>query len=588
VAVEPAHVERVWVVSKCHLDVGFTDLAAAVRDRWLTEFLPRALATAAELRGRGGPHRLCWTTGSWILHEALEAADADERARLEAAIAAGDLAWHALPFTTHTEIVDRSLIEHGLSLSAELDDRFGRRTRAAKLTDVPGHTRGLVPLLAAAGVDFLHVGVNPAAAAPAVPERFLWRDPAAEAPPGSPPAEVVVMYQHGAYGATQVLDGTADAAAVEMTSDNAGPPGADDVAATWERLARAFPGAHIRAASLDDVADLLRPVRAELPVVTDEIGDTWVHGTAADPVKLAGIRELGRRRRRWLADGRVEPRHPVLRRASTRLLLAAEHTWGLDQKSWWRDTGSWSERELAAARRRADTRRFEASWVEQRRYLDEFVDVLRQGGLTAEADDAVAGLGAVCPAPPSVDGLVARHQLLGLSSAPSSSTWTATTGRSSACAGGTARPWPTRSTRSGGSATAPTTRRTTSGGSPPTTAEPVPRTSGGPAGTTPNRAWRRPMPVPPGTRRAWSGPGPAGGRPRAATSRCWCSSCTSPTSPAGPAPHPRGSWWSTRSGRRNPAGCAAASTGSASPRHAGPSRAGGASGRWSTVRASGP
>jgi hypothetical protein len=108
----------------------------------------------------------------------------------------------------------------------------------------------------------------------------------------------------------------------------------------------------------------------------------------------------------------------VLRRASTRLLLAAEHTWGLDQKSWWPNTGSWSERELAAARRRADTRRFESSWVEQRRYLDEFVDVLRQGGLTAEADDAVAGLGAVCPAPPSVDGLVARHQLLGLELGP--------------------------------------------------------------------------------------------------------------------------------------------------------------------------
>jgi hypothetical protein len=31
---------------------------------------------------------------------------------------------------------------------------------AAKMTDVPGHTRVIIPLLAQAGVKFLHIGVN--------------------------------------------------------------------------------------------------------------------------------------------------------------------------------------------------------------------------------------------------------------------------------------------------------------------------------------------------------------------------------------------------------------------------------------------
>ena len=169
-----AAVHTVLVVAKSHLDVGFTDLAAAVRERWLRELLPRAVHTAAALRDRGAGPRLCWTTPSWILHEALEDGDQGLRAMVDAAVGAGDLAWHAAPFTTHTELVDRSLFAHGLSISARLDQRFGRRTRAAKLTDVPGHTRAVVSLLGEAGVDLLEVGVNCAAGWPEVQELFCW------------------------------------------------------------------------------------------------------------------------------------------------------------------------------------------------------------------------------------------------------------------------------------------------------------------------------------------------------------------------------------------------------------------------------
>jgi hypothetical protein len=270
---EARPVERVLVVSKTHLDVGFTDLAAAVRERYLRDFFPRAIAVGRELRALGGPERLCWTTGSWILHEALEAADAAQRVDLERAIADGDLAWHALPFTTHTELLDRSLLEHGLSISARLDDRFGRTTRAAKLTDVPGHTRSLVSALAAAGVDLLHVGVNPAAPAPDVPARFRWRDDAAPVEPGGAAPEVTVMYQAGGYGALQVLEDGTTAVVVEMTGDNVGPPSVEEVATTWALLRARMPEARLQAATLDDVADVLRPAADALPVVTAEIGD---------------------------------------------------------------------------------------------------------------------------------------------------------------------------------------------------------------------------------------------------------------------------------------------------------------------------
>ncbi len=418
-AAADARVATVLVVAKTHLDVGFTGTAAQVRARYLDEYFPRAMAVAERLRDRGGPERFRWTTGSWILTEALEAADRARRADLEQAIEHGDLCWHALPFTLHTEYCDRSLLEHGLSLSAELDRRFGRHTRAAKVTDVPGHTRGLVSVLADAGVDFLHVGVNPASACPEVPHRFRWVDPAAGA--DGDRRSIQVMYQPGGYGDVQIVDVPGPsgpvAVVVDLTGDNLGPRRADEVIAQWSALSHRFPSAQIAAATLDDVAAVMAATAETLPVLDAEIGDTWIQGVGSDPGKTAGFRELCRLRRRWIDSGLVAADDPSLRAASTSLLCVAEHTWGLDQKTHWPDTAHWSADALASLLHPGDSsaisgdpsthrvdgspelgpdaaRAFAESWEEQRRYLDAFVDRLDEGGRDDLADEARRALAA--------------------------------------------------------------------------------------------------------------------------------------------------------------------------------------------------
>lgn len=394
--VHDAGIRRVLYVAKTHLDVGFTDRASVVRRRYLDDFFPRAVQVGEQLRAAGGPAALRWTTGSWILTEALDAADTTQRRRLESAIEQGALCWHALPFTLHTEYADRSLVEHGLRLSAELDRRFGRRTRAAKVTDVPGHTRGLVSVLADAGVDLLHVGVNPAASAPVVPEQFRWRDDAAV---GSP--ELQVMYQPGGYGDLQVVAGTDVAVVVDLTGDNLGPRSAEEITTTFARLAERFPGAELEAASFDDVAEVMARAAGSLPVITQEIGDTWIHGTGSAPALTAGFRALGRLRRQWLDDEPALVDDPAMRAASTTLLQVAEHTWGLDQKTHWPELAHWSADDLAAVRDREDTVRFEASWQDQRDLLDRAVAQLAVAHpeRAAEASDALAALTPIEPDP---------------------------------------------------------------------------------------------------------------------------------------------------------------------------------------------
>ncbi len=420
-------ISTVHVVFKTHLDLGFTDTAANVTDRYVHEYLPRAIALAEELERRGGSARFIWTTGSWLIHEALRLGSADERAALERAIRSGHVRWHGLPMTTHTELMDPGLVEHGISIGRRLDERFGVRTIAAKMTDVPGHTIGLVPFLAKAGLGFLHLGVNAASAVPEVPEFFVWR-----APDGS---EVVVNYAQS-YGATElgvaVVPGGEDALHLAHTGDNLGPPSVEEIETLFSRLQAAYPNARVIASTLDAFSVGAVAARADLPILEQEIGDSWIHGVASDPLLTARLRALLRLRTEWVASGALVPGTPECDAFSDGLLLVPEHTWGEDLKTYLPDYANYDKTAFQRARA-ADVvdpvensdefdvyawaylehpspqglsySAFEASWAEQRAHLDRALAALSPERRT----DALAAIEGTRPGTtaPSTDPAVA-------------------------------------------------------------------------------------------------------------------------------------------------------------------------------------
>ncbi len=370
-------IKRVHLIFKTHLDLGFTDFARHVTATYFEQYIPRALNVAQELRHAGGVERFVWTTGAWLIYEYLERASRAERVQMEIAIAAGDLVWHALPFTTHSELMDVDLFRFGLSLAQELDARFGKKTIAAKMSDVPGHTRGIVPLLAEAGIQFLHIGVNAASTAPAVPPVLIWRAP--------DDSDVMVMYHKGSYGALQIVPGLDKAIAFAHTSDNLGPQTVEQVRAVYAQLRDAFPDAEIVASTMDAFARELSEMKTQLPVVTQELGDTWIHGAASDPQKMSQYRALLRLRREWLEQKRIQPQTRAFKTFSRALLKILEHTWGLDVKTHLADYENYRNDLFDAARVQVNFQKMEASWQEQRAYLDEALNALGKSPLAREA-----------------------------------------------------------------------------------------------------------------------------------------------------------------------------------------------------------
>jgi len=379
-------VKRVLAVFKCHFDAGFVDTQANVVRRYFDEFFPQAIKTAESL-SESGPPRYVWTTGSWLLYEYLEQANAEQRKKMEQAIRSGYIAWHALPFTWQTEMLDPTLISGALGLSQSLDKRFGTRTTGAKMSDVPGHTRGIVAPLAAHGVTFLDIGVNEASRPAVLPPIFRWQDPTG--------ATLTVMY-HYSYGGITVVPGSDLAIAVVVRDDNSGPHTPEEIAQTYADLQKRFPNAQINATNLAAVAEAVAPHAASLPLITQEIGDTWIHGVASDPTKVARYREVCRLRQRWLREGKFTVGDATDVQLLRNLLLEIEHTWGTDTKTWL-DFDNYIPRDL---QRMLDTKNYkvvEFSWEEKRRDLN-------SGLKTLPADlqtEATAALAALAPKQPS-------------------------------------------------------------------------------------------------------------------------------------------------------------------------------------------
>src|SRR3569833_1188386 len=95
---------RIHLIFKTHLDIGFTDHAANVRTQYHERFIPQAIDTGEHFFAEDSAHpKFIWTTGAWLICDHLNTQDAARVRRLEQAIERGLIAWHALPFTTHSE-----------------------------------------------------------------------------------------------------------------------------------------------------------------------------------------------------------------------------------------------------------------------------------------------------------------------------------------------------------------------------------------------------------------------------------------------------------------------------------------------------
>lgn len=367
-------VRKIIVVFKTHFDIGFTGLSSEIIRSYGTEMLPEVVRTCEATAANAQRHRFVWTMPAWPLAHTLASADADEdmKARAQALIRQGQIRWHALPFTTHTEFCGLEEFIRGMYFSRGLSAAFGVWPTAAKMTDVPGHTRMLPSLLHQAGVKFLHLGCNPFSTPPEVPRLFRW-----EGPDGR---QVVAFYNKGEYGSS--LEPPEDWPfpvwlALMNTGDNHGPQKPEVIGDILREASRTMPGTEVAMGTLDDFIAEIEPLAEALPVVRGDLADTWIHGVGSYPEEVGRLRRL----RQTLADAEKALSIAMLEgaigadeaaalkrgidRAYEQAILFGEHTWGMDIKQMGEDREYRKDR-FRALKPTPLYRRMERSWEEKR------------------------------------------------------------------------------------------------------------------------------------------------------------------------------------------------------------------------------
>jgi alpha-mannosidase len=385
-AVASAEVREVVITFKTHFDIGYTDLASNVVQRYRTTMIDQALKVVDQNRALPPEQQFVWTIPGWPMSKILEdwPGQTPERKRqILQAFKDGRFVVHGLPFTMHTELLEPEDLVRGLGFASRLSRDAGLALpRDAKMTDVPCHSWILPTLLKHAGIDFLHLGCNSASSSPDVPPLFWW-----EGPDGS---RLLTMYTASGYGTGLVPPKDwpyRTWLALEHTGDNHGPPTPEEVKKLLTEAAQKLPGVKVRIGRLSDFADAIIAEKADIPVVRGDMPDTWIHGPMCDPAgakiarnirpALGYAESLNTLLHIWGVA--VPDRTHTFADAREQSLLYGEHTWG-GALSWVTAYGKklkWGYGDVWKADRAAGRfTKLEASWAEHTAYIEKARDLV--------------------------------------------------------------------------------------------------------------------------------------------------------------------------------------------------------------------
>eukprot|EP00760_Papus_ankaliazontas_P037865 PhM_4_TR8768/c0_g1_i1/m.37002 len=336
-------ITKVHVIFMTHFDLGYTDFAWCTVSHYFWQIYPGVVQTAA------ADPTYIFTTHPWLLYAyfncdrllphirnlpgvAFVCPTEKMKSDLGATIRAGQLVWHAFAFDGFNEMLGKDMFEMGFDYSAWLSATFGvAAVNTMSQVDVPGLYRVQLGYLNSNNVSSLYIGQNPfygwAGAVVALPNLFLWKTLDGSAP-------ILTMTHQLGYGGITPSDAiinpdTKEALVVQCVLENSPPYTPVDVINYKNRVRRYFPNAQVVASTFDNFAKSVLRNSSAIPVVSEDIGDSWVRASASDPVKTAAFLEHRRSVEQCMAAGECKRRSDDLMDEVFFAMTGVEHNWGL-------------------------------------------------------------------------------------------------------------------------------------------------------------------------------------------------------------------------------------------------------------------
>ncbi len=159
-SVVPVRPMTLHLIHHTHLDIGYTHHQSEV-ERLQWEHLENALRYGAASEGYPEGSRFVWNPeGLWAVESYLERHDSTEQTQLIEGIRRGWIGLDGLFANLLTGLTSSEGLMRSLQSARALSARAGVSIESAMVSDIPGFTWGLVPVLAQNGIKYLSIGPN--------------------------------------------------------------------------------------------------------------------------------------------------------------------------------------------------------------------------------------------------------------------------------------------------------------------------------------------------------------------------------------------------------------------------------------------
>ena len=143
-----------------HTDIGYTHLQPEVEQRQV-ENLAKGIAFAEKTASYPEGARFVWNVEVlWAADLFLQRMEAPRRAAFDKAVKSGQVGLNGLYLNVLSGLARPEELVQAARFATQLSERLGVTIDTAMISDIPGHTWGLVPALAQAGIRYLSTSPN--------------------------------------------------------------------------------------------------------------------------------------------------------------------------------------------------------------------------------------------------------------------------------------------------------------------------------------------------------------------------------------------------------------------------------------------
>ncbi len=160
VTIKPVRKWQVYVLHHSHVDIGYTHVQTdVVRKHW--DYFDQVIELARKSADYPPGSRFKWNVEVlWAVDSYLNQASKEKREQFIEAVRKGWIGLDALYGNELTALCRPEELIRLVDYAQKLRQRYGFTIDSAMITDVPGYTWGIVPVLAQSGVKYFSVGPN--------------------------------------------------------------------------------------------------------------------------------------------------------------------------------------------------------------------------------------------------------------------------------------------------------------------------------------------------------------------------------------------------------------------------------------------